>query len=88
MRAKRFYNSIQGMSLQCSCPEISITQWDQLMKGHKRANKKRAERLIKQHLPGLFDALALEFYNPYNCLRTETHLIYVHSGIEYFIKIN
>lgn len=27
-------------------------------------------------------------YNPYQHLRTKTHIIYVHSAIEHFIRIN
>ena len=88
MRANQFYNSIQDMSLECSCAGISLAEWEKLMKDHKRADKKRVEVLIKKHLPDLFKCLALEFYNPYYCHKTKTHLIYVHSGIEYFIRIN
>ena len=87
MRAKQFYDNIQGLSFECSCVGIGQREWDKLMRGHKRANKHKVEGLIKKHIPDLFKDLSLEFYNPYDSYRTKTHLIYVHSLIEYFLKI-
>lgn len=56
------------------------------MEGAVRADKQHINRLVRRHLPELYHALALNYYNPYNYYRTKTHLILVHSSIEYFIK--
>jgi len=58
------------------------------MEGHTRANKEQINRLIKLHLPDLYDELYLNLYNPYFYHKTKNHLIMVHSGIEYFIRYN
>lgn len=53
-----------------------------------KANGKVIRNLIKEHLPYLYESLALEFYNPYEykCVKKDGLLVYVHSGIEYFLK--
>lgn len=82
------YESISSLELQCTCVGIGIRKWDTLMFNSKKANGSKIRGLIKKHLPELYESLALEFRNPYEnqSVRTTTHLIYVHSGIEYFIK--
>lgn len=86
-RAKRY-----GVYFEASCVGISPWKWDQLMKGHTRANKKEVVKLALE--AGVIDEkqakneLSKPWYNPYNMFKTKTHVVYVHSGIEYFIKIN
>lgn len=43
---------------------------------------------IKKHIPQLYEALALDYYNPYEnkCGVNQDYYILVHSAIEYFIK--
>lgn len=79
---------VRELTLQCSCVGISRYEWDALMQGAKRADKRQINRLVKEHLPELYNDLALNFYNPYNYYKTQTHLILVHSHIEYFIRYN
>ena len=87
MRANEAYNS--RIELECTCAGISEFKWDSLMEGAVKANGKVIRQMIKKQLPDLYEDLALQFPNPYegNCQRTNTHLIYVHSAVEYFLKI-
>ena len=70
-----------------TCVQTTIDEWQQLMKGARKASYKRLVQRIKHELPDLYDALALNFYNPYweQCQQTKTHYILVSSAIEYFI---
>lgn len=70
--------------MQCD----SIDNWNKLMKGARKCSYKRLVARIKKELPKLYDALALNSYNPYaeQCRQTKTHYILVHSAIEYFIR--
>lgn len=74
------------LELECTCVGISQNRWDELMKGATRANHNLINKLVKRYLPNLYDDLCLEFMNPYHYYKTKTHLILVHSSIEYFIK--
>lgn len=76
-----------NIEYECNCTCISIDKWEELMKNHVRADKSKINKLVKNQLPDLYEALSLDFYNPYNYYRTDSHLILVHSMIEYFIKI-
>jgi hypothetical protein len=81
------YDQITYLELECCCADLpSNDVWDSYMKGATRANVKAINRLVKKHLPDLYEQLALNFYNPYHYLKNQKHLILVHSGIEYFIK--
>jgi hypothetical protein len=80
------YRKVKSLQLENTCVGCTIHEWEVLMAGHKRACKKEIDRLVKIHLPDLYYDLALNYYNPYNYHKTETHLILVHSGIEYFLK--
>lgn len=80
------YNNLQDLQLDATCTNIGINEWNYYMKGKKRANKREINRLIKSQLPGLYNDLCLDFYNPYNYFKTDTHLIVTHSAIEYFIR--
>lgn len=77
---------ITDLKLETTCTECKPFQWEKLMKGAVRANKRAINSLVKEHLPDLYENLALDFFNPYNYYRTGTHLILVHSAIEYFLK--
>ena len=74
------------MYLECTCTQITQSKWDRLMKGARRASQRKLNSLVKKHLPDLYEALALEFPNPYDYFQTRTHWILVHSAIEYFIR--
>jgi hypothetical protein len=76
------------MYLECTCENISIDRWNELMKGAKKVSYKRLVNLIKKELPYLYNELTLQYYNPWenDCKQTKTHYILVHSAIEYFIK--
>ena len=76
------------MYLECTCIGIGIERWNRLMKGSKPLNYKWLKRRIKKYLPELYNALCMDFYNPYEeqTRVTKTHYILVHSSIEYFIK--
>jgi len=82
------YESITSLEYQTTCALTTQAEWQKLMKGAKRANKKKINALVKKHLPELFNDLALQFRNPYNYLKTATHLIIVHSAVEHFIKFD
>lgn len=71
------------------CSAITQERWDELMKGARRASYRKVVRLVREQCPDMYYALALEFPNPYadGCKRTKTHLILVHSHIEYFFRI-
>ena len=79
--AAEFYRRAEtnGVYLECDCSSITSRKWDVLMEGAIRADKNKALKII-----GRVD----EFYNPYEFYRTKTHLIYVHSAVEYFYRIN
>lgn len=79
----------QNIELEHTCVGISIYKHEKLMKGAKKANGKKIRQMIKKQLPDLYRDLSLDFYNPYEnqSKRTDTHLIYIHSSIEYFLKI-
>lgn len=56
--------------------------------GVKPINYKWLVNKIKKHIPQLYEALALDYYNPYEnkCGVNQDYYILVHSSIEYFIK--
>lgn len=75
---------------ECNCIGISKEQWNKLMKGSRKACRKTVVKAAFE--VGLIDELDYKreiknsYYNPYNHFRTKTHLIYVHSSIEHFIR--
>jgi len=77
---------INYLEYETDCTITSKYTWDKLMKNKTVANKRRIDKLVKEHVPDLFDSLALQFYNPYRYYKTKTHLILVHSSIEYFLR--
>lgn len=77
---------VTTFTYETNCTEIKKSEWDKLMKNATRANKTIINGLVKTHLPDLFNDLVLNFPNPYNYFKTNTHIILVHSAIEYFIR--
>ncbi len=75
------------MYLETTCQDVSLEQWNALMKGARKCSYKRLVARIKKEMPFLYDSLILNLYNPWknDCKQTKTHYILVHSMIEYFI---
>ena len=69
------------MYYQTCCSQTTIDEWQQLMKGARKASYKRLVQRVKRELPDLYKALALNFYNPYweQCKQTKTHYIHTHT---------
>ena len=88
MKTNGIYN--KEIELQYTCDSISLPKWESLMKGSVKANGSKIRMMIKNQIPELYKELGLDFNNPYEhqSIRTKTHLIYIHSMIEYFFKIN
>ncbi|MBP6478979.1 MAG: hypothetical protein KA290_14785 [Chitinophagaceae bacterium] len=86
-RAKQF-----GATFEAACSDVSIYEWEKLMKGHTKANQKKVIDIAEQ--AGVIDSWWAKkerkhsYFNPYIHYKTKTHLIYVHSGIEHFIRVN
>lgn len=86
-RAKRY-----GVQFVDTCVGCGIYKWEEYMAGHTRANRKEVVRIALQ--AEVIDEeqakqeLRKPWFNPYNHFKTKTHIIYVHSGIEHFIKVN
>ena len=76
------------MYLEYTCETISLSKWERLMQGARKASYKKLVRLIKKEIPSLYESLCLNLYNPWenDCKQTKTHYILVHSAIEYFIR--
>lgn len=76
------------MNLECTCLDIDIGRWEQLLNDSQPINYDWLVMKIKKQMPDLYERLALQFYNPYceNAKVTKTHYVLVHSAIEYFIK--
>lgn len=74
-----------GCEFECSCVDCSVRQWDKLMEGATKANTQLVHKLANMLdiVPNGFNAKN----NPYTQKKTKTHLIYIHSGIEHFIRI-
>lgn len=83
-------NYTENIYLECCCYNIPEYKRGELMEGAKKANGSKIKRMIKNQIPELYSSLALNFSNPFEqqSQKTETHYIYVHSAIEYFLKIN
>lgn len=86
-RAKR-----NGVEFECTCVGIAQWKWNKLMKDRTRANRREVVKIALQ--AGVIDKeqatieLKKPWYNPYNHFKTATHVIYVRSAIEHFIRIN
>lgn len=88
MGAKQFYNRAikNGITLEHTCVGITVSKWEELMKGAVKANTELVNRIVKKS--GQIDSYHTDFYNPYTHFRTKTHIVYAHSGIEYFFKVD
>ena len=81
-----------GAYFETDCVSCGGVKWDELMKGARPANKNKVIKIAL--LAGIIDEeqARLEtknaYYNPYTHYVTKTHIVYVHSGIEHFIKVN
>lgn len=77
-----------NMYLETTCQDISLQQWNALMKGARKCSYKRLVNKIKKEIPSLYERLMLDIYNPYcdQCKQTKTHYILVWSFTEYFIR--
>ena len=75
------------MEYETNCTEINNEKWRKLMRYARPCSYRLLVKKIKNELPELYHALALEFPNPYasQCRSTPTHYVLVHSAIEYFI---
>ena len=87
--AQEIYNKAKrnGMTLECTCVSITERKWEQLMKGSTKANQSKVNKLVRENTGDEFD-FCLDFYNPYTPFKTKTHIIFVHSAIEHFFRIN
>ncbi len=80
-----------GCSYECDCTGINIKTWERLMKGATRANQKEVTKIAL--IAGIIDEeqakqeIKNPYFNPYKHYKTKTHIIYVHSCIEHFIKV-
>lgn len=74
--------------LAADCSQLNSTGWERAMSGTTKANGRAIRGIIKKHIPELYSSLGLEFPNPYESqsVKKDGLLVYVHSGIEYFIK--
>lgn len=81
---------VQSLDLIATCVDINQRQWDEYMENTVKANGLYIRKLIKKHLPELYDNLCLQFRNPFEHQSKKKNglLIYVHSGVEYFLKFN
>ena len=79
------------MYYECSCVEITPRKWDELMKGNRPCSKRTAVKAaLETGIISEDDAkreLRFHYYNPYSPRRTKKHIIYIHSGIEHFIRL-
>ena len=86
-RAKR-----NGATLIATCVGINIDQWNALMKGARDANSNSVIEIAYQ--AGVIDLWTRNkekkepYFNPYTHKVTRTHIIYINSGIEHFIKVH
>ena len=76
---------VDGLWLEATCTNINPAQWERWMDGATRADHRLIDRLVRKHLPDLYERLSLNFWNPYHYYKTGRHLILVHSAIEYFL---
>jgi len=81
-----------GAHLETTCVGISLDRWNELMKGARPANNRKAT--LAAIRAGVIPEeqgkkeIKHPHFNPYTHYVTRTHIIYVHSAIEHFIKVN
>lgn len=80
-----------GAHLEGTCVSLNADEVDSLMKGKTKADRKQVLKVAFN--VGLMSedeyrqSLRYRYYNPYRFYKTDTHIIYVHSAVEYFIKV-
>lgn len=76
------------MDLECTCGDITMEQWNELMQGKRRISYRWLVNKIKRELPDVYKSLCLQFYNPWDdkTYSTKTHYVLTHSAIEYFFR--
>lgn len=76
------------MRYVCNCSDVSLSEWEELMKDNYPIDYQELVSKVKRELPRLYKELTLDYYNPYGdqSCQTKTHYILVHSAIEYFIE--
>ena len=80
--------SVNSLECVATCVGITLREFDEFMSGTTKADGYQILRLIKKHLPDLYDSLNGDLYNPYidQCRKKKGLLVYVHSAIEYFLQ--
>lgn len=88
MRSELFYKVAleKGVVFEGTSKEIKEKRCLELMNGALRANKNIITNILLRH--EAISPLVLLGYHPYTFWRTNTHLIFTRSGVEYFFKIN
>lgn len=76
------------MRYVCSCLDVSLSEWEELMKDNYPIDYQELVSKVKRELPSLYKELMLDYYNPFGeqSCQTKKHYILVHSAIEYFIE--
>lgn len=77
---------VTELYLENTCSSVTIREYDKLYEKATRANKSTINKLVLDHLPDLYEGLALNLWNPYHYYKTKTHLILIHSQIDYFLR--
>lgn len=79
-----------GMYLYSTCASVKDEEYNNFFKGTKTVSGAKIRKLIEKHIPELYNALGLNFRNPFERQsRVKDNLfIYVHSAVDYFIIIN
>ena len=69
-----------------TCAEVSLKEWNDLMRGKKRFSYKTLCKMVKDEYPKMYVNLSLDLYNPWSkdTYQTKTHYILTHSATEYF----
>lgn len=78
--------ALNGLTFVGACYDIDMYEWTKRMEGARPASREKVELLISQHPE--FDRSLLEGRNPYRPKITKGHIIYIHSAVEYFFRIN
>lgn len=80
-----------GVYFEATCVGVTVREWDRLMDGHTRADRRKVVKIALQ--AGVIDEMQAKeelkrpWFNPYNHYKTKTHIIYVNSSIEHFIRV-
>ena len=77
------------IEFECTCADISQSEWDRLMKGRRKYPYRKIVDAIRQTYPEMYDELGLMYSNPWadDTYRTSTHIIMTHSATEYFFRV-